>query len=174
MPSSGAPSPRVFEVGQQRLPGIGRLGRARAKAEEHRLAVGVDAPSHQHRLGAGLGMQLAERPVQVQVVDADPGKVAAAPGVELGPQPLAAPAHRRLADGGVLAEDHGQHGLDVAVRQPRTQQEITSVSSALVLVTPWPNSRSHRAAWAWRSLGRCNSTGPSEVFRVRGCCQPLR
>jgi hypothetical protein len=58
--------------------------------------------------------------------------------------------------------------------RPRTQQEITSVSSALVRVTPWPNRRSHRVAWAWRSLGRCNSTGPSDVFSVLGCCQPLR
>jgi hypothetical protein len=32
-----------------------------------------------------LGCILQERPVQVQVVEADPGQVAAAPGVELGP-----------------------------------------------------------------------------------------
>jgi hypothetical protein len=57
---------------------------------------------------------------------------------------------------------------------PRTQQEITRVSSALVRLTPCPNRRSQRAAWAWRSLGRCSSTGPSEVLRVRGGCQPLR
>jgi len=57
---------------------------------------------------------------------------------------------------------------------PRTQQEITRVSSALVLVTPWPNSWSHSAACAWRSFGRCSLTGPAAVFSVRGCCQPLR
>jgi hypothetical protein len=58
--------------------------------------------------------------------------------------------------------------------RPRTQQEMTSVSSALVRLTPCPNSWSHSAAWAWRSFGRCTSTGPSEVLSVRGCCQPLR
>ena len=62
-------------------------------------------------------MQLEERPVQVQVVEADPGQIAAAPGVELGPQPLADPAAGRAADRRLLAEDLGEHGLDVAVRQ---------------------------------------------------------
>jgi hypothetical protein len=57
---------------------------------------------------------------------------------------------------------------------PRTQQEMTSVSSAFVLVTLWPKSWSHSPACAWRSFGRCRLTGPSEVFIVRGCCQPLR
>jgi hypothetical protein len=58
--------------------------------------------------------------------------------------------------------------------RPRTQQEMTSVSSALVLVTPCPKSWSHSAAWAWRSFGRCSGTGPAAVFSVRGWCQPLR
>jgi hypothetical protein len=62
-------------------------------------------------------VHLEERPVQVQVVDADPGQVAALPGVELGAQPLADPADGRAADGGLLAEDLGQHRLHVAVRQ---------------------------------------------------------
>jgi hypothetical protein len=65
-----------------------------------------------------LGCSLQERPVQVQVVDADPGKVAAAPGVELGAQALADPADGRAADRRLLAEDLGQHRLHVAVRQP--------------------------------------------------------
>jgi hypothetical protein len=32
--------------------------------------------------------------------------------------------------------------------RPRTQQEMTRVSSALVRLTPCPNSCSHSAAWA--------------------------
>jgi hypothetical protein len=119
-------------------------------------------------------VQLEEAAVQVEVVEAGARQVAALPGVELGAQPLADPADGGAADRGLLAEDLDQRGLDIALRQPRTQQEMTRVSNALVLLTPWPNRRSHRAAWAWRSLGRCSSTGPSEVFRVRGCCQPLR
>jgi hypothetical protein len=62
-------------------------------------------------------VHLEERPVQVQVVDADPGKVAALPGVELDPQPLADPADGGPADRRLLAKDLGEHGLDVTVRQ---------------------------------------------------------
>jgi hypothetical protein len=64
-----------------------------------------------------LGCSLQERPVQVQVVEADPGQVTAAPGVELGPQALADPADGRAADRGLLAEDLAEHGLHVAVGQ---------------------------------------------------------
>jgi hypothetical protein len=64
-----------------------------------------------------LGCSLQERPVQVQVVEADPGQVTAAPGVELGPQALADPADGRAADRGLLADDLAEHGLDVAVGQ---------------------------------------------------------
>ena len=119
-------------------------------------------------------VHLEERAVQVQVVDAGARQVAAAPGVELGTQALADPAGGAAADARILAEELYQHGLDIAVGQARTQQEITRVSSALLRVTPWPNSRSHRAACAWRSLGRWSWTGPREIRRVRGCCQPLR
>jgi hypothetical protein len=63
-------------------------------------------------------VQLEERPVQRQVVDAGAGQVAALPGVELGAQPLADPAGGRAADARVLAEDLRQHRLDIAVRQP--------------------------------------------------------
>ena len=82
------------------------------------MSVGVDAPGGQHRLGPGLGVHLEERPVQVQVVEAGAGQVAAAPDVELGPQPLTDPADGRAADRGVLAEDLDQHRLHIAVRQP--------------------------------------------------------
>jgi hypothetical protein len=85
-------------------------------------------------------VQLEEAAVQEQVVDLGRGQVAAAPGVELGPQPLADPATGRAADRRVLAENLDQHRLHIAVRQPRTQQEMTSVSSALVRLTLAPNS----------------------------------
>jgi hypothetical protein len=62
-------------------------------------------------------VHLEERAVQVQVVDADPGQVAALPGVELRSQPLADPADGGPADRRLLAEDLGEHGLDVAVGQ---------------------------------------------------------
>jgi hypothetical protein len=64
-----------------------------------------------------LGCSLQERAVQVQVVDAGARQIAAAPGVELRAQALADPADGRAADGGLLAEDFGEHGLHVAVGQ---------------------------------------------------------
>jgi hypothetical protein len=62
-------------------------------------------------------MHLEKRPVQVQVVDAGVRQVAATPGVELGPQPLADPADGGSADRRLLAEDLYQRGLDIAVGQ---------------------------------------------------------
>ena len=118
MTSSGAPSPPVGQVLEEPSPGVGGLGRPRPKAEEDRLAVGVDAPGGQHRLGLGLGVHLEEAAVQVEVVEPHRGQVAPAPGVELGPKALADPADGGAADGRLLAEDLGQHRLHVTVRQP--------------------------------------------------------
>jgi len=47
-------------------------------------------------------------------------------------------------------------------------------SSALVRVTPAPNSREQNASSVPRSFGRCSSTGPIVVFTVAGGCQPFR
>ena len=82
------------------------------------MAVGAGAPGSQHRLGLGARVHLEKAPVEVEVVDLHLRKVASLPGVELGPQSLADPAGGRLGHLGVLAEDLGQHGLDVPVRQP--------------------------------------------------------
>jgi hypothetical protein len=58
--------------------------------------------------------------------------------------------------------------------RPRTQPEMTNDSSALVRVTPAPNSREQNASSVPRSFGRCSSTGPIVVFTVAGGCQPFR
>ena len=50
--------------------------------------------------------------------------------------------------------------------RPRTNEAITSVSSALVLVTWLPNSRDANASVVPRSLGRDSCTGPAVVFTV--------
>jgi hypothetical protein len=71
-------------------------------------------------------------------------------------------------------EHLGQRGLDAAVGQARTQPEMTSDSSALVRVTPAPNSREQDASSVPRSFGRCNSTGPIVVITVADRCQPLQ
>ena len=49
---------------------------------------------------------------------------------------------------------------------PRTNEAITSVSSALVLVTWLPNRRDANASAVPRSLGRDSWTGPAVVLTV--------
>jgi hypothetical protein len=58
--------------------------------------------------------------------------------------------------------------------KPRSHPEITSDSSALVRVTPVPNSREQNASSVPRSFGRCSSTGPIVVRTVTGAWKPLR
>src|SRR6476619_5755975 len=50
--------------------------------------------------------------------------------------------------------------------RPRTNEAITSVSSALVLVTWLPNRRDANASVVPRSLGRDKVTGPAVVLTV--------
>ncbi len=50
--------------------------------------------------------------------------------------------------------------------RPRTNEAITSVSSALVLVTCEPNRREANAPVVPRSLGRDSCTGPAVVLTV--------
>lgn len=59
------------------------------------------------------------------------------------------------------------------VDNPRTNPAITSDSSALVLVTPLPNSWEANRSVVPRTFGRCNVTGPAVVFTVVGQ-YPLR
>ena len=49
---------------------------------------------------------------------------------------------------------------------PRTNEAITSVSSALVLVTWLPDRRDANASVVPRSLGRARVTGPAVVLTV--------
>jgi hypothetical protein len=51
---------------------------------------------------------------------------------------------------------------------------MTNDSSALVLVTPSPNSREQNRSSVPRSFGRCTMTGPMVVLIAVGGCQPLR
>jgi hypothetical protein len=59
------------------------------------------------------------------------------------------------------------------VDSPRTNPAIISASSALVLVTPVPNSWEANRSVVPRSFGRCTVTGPAVVLIVVGQC-PLR
>jgi len=54
------------------------------------------------------------------------------------------------------------------VDSPRTNEAITKASSALVRVTPVPNSCEANASVVPRSFGRDSVTGPAVVFTVVG------
>jgi hypothetical protein len=104
--------------------------------------------------------------VDKQVVDRDTGEVAGAPGVELASDLLTDPADGRLADRGLGSERLAQRRFDVAIRQARTQPEITNDSSALVRVTCLPSSRDENVSRVPRTLGRLSSTAPAVVLMV--------
>jgi hypothetical protein len=112
--------------------------------------------------------------IQEQVVEPYRAEIAVPPGLELLTDPLADAADRRLRQRRLRPEDLGQGGSMSRSDRPRTQPEMTSDSSALVRVTPAPNSREQNAWSVPRSLGRCSSTGPIVVATAAGGCQPLR
>ena len=112
--SSQSPSD---QVGQEVVPRVGGLGRGRRQAHEHWVAIGVDAPGGQHRLGRGGGVHLEVGGVQVQVVEAHVGQGTGLPGLELVVNGGADATHRRLGQGGLGPKHLGQGGLDVTVGQ---------------------------------------------------------
>jgi hypothetical protein len=105
------------QVGEEVVPGVGRLRCCRCQADEHRLAIDIDAPGGQDRLGRGARVHLEVAGIKEQVVQPHPGQVAGAPGGELLTDRRADPAHRRLRQRGLGTQDLSQGGLDVPVRQ---------------------------------------------------------
>lgn len=103
---------------------------------------------------------------QAQVVQPDVIEAAPAPRLELGLELLTDPRHRRPRHGSPLPERLDQRGLHVRVDKPRTNEAITSVSNARVLVTCVPNSCEANRSLVPRSFGRCKVTGPVVVFTV--------
>ena len=98
-------------------PGVGGLRRPRLQAHQHGTTFGGHTPRGQHRLGPGAVVIAEMAAVQEQVLEVDVGQLPVLPGVELGLDRLAHPAHRRLRQGGLGAQRVGQGGLDVAHRQ---------------------------------------------------------
>jgi hypothetical protein len=58
IPSSGGPQATLGEVGEEVVPGVGGLRCRGRQTHEHRLAVDIDAPGGQHRLGRRAGVHL--------------------------------------------------------------------------------------------------------------------
>jgi hypothetical protein len=61
------------QVGEEVVPGVGGFRRRRCQADEHRFAVGVDAPGGQDWLGRRAGVRLEVAGVQEQVVQPHAG-----------------------------------------------------------------------------------------------------
>ena len=61
-----AAQPAFAEPGEQPFPRVAGLTGRRVEPDEHRLAVGVDAPPGQHRLGRRVRVILEMRSVQEQ------------------------------------------------------------------------------------------------------------
>jgi hypothetical protein len=109
--------PATLEFLQEVAPGVGGLAAARGEPEEHRLALGGDAPRSQHRLRPGAGVHLAAGAVEEQVVQLDLVQTPGRPAVELVLDRLTDPAHGGLAQRSFRAEGVGEGGLHVAHRQ---------------------------------------------------------
>jgi hypothetical protein len=160
--------PAVLEFLQEVAPGVGGLAGARGEPEEHRLALGGDAPGSQHRLRPGAGVHLEAGAVEEQVVQLDLVQTPGRPAVELVLDRLTDPAHGGLAQRSFRAEGVGEGGLHVAHRQAAHNPAITNDANALVLVTPAPKSRDAKRSVVPRSFGRSMVTGPAVVLIVVG------
>ena len=107
----------LLEVGEEVVPGVGGLRRRWRQAHEHRLAVGVDAPGGQDRLGRCAGVHLEVAGVQEQIIQPHPGQIPGPPDGELLTDRRADPADGRLRQRGFGTQDLSEGGLDVPVRQ---------------------------------------------------------
>jgi hypothetical protein len=112
----GRAQPAVLEFLEEVAPGVGGLAGARGEPEEHRLALGGDAPGSQHRLRPGAAVHLEAGAVQEQVVQLDLVQTPGRPAVELVFDRLTDPAHGGLAQPRFRAEGVGEGGLHVAHR----------------------------------------------------------
>jgi hypothetical protein len=108
----------LAQVTQEPVPRVARLPGRGVQADERRLAPGGDPPRGQHRLGRRVGVVLEEAGVQEQVVQLDAIQPPVPPRLVLGPDLLADPRHRRLADRRVRAARLRQGRLCVPDRQP--------------------------------------------------------
>src|SRR6185369_11886689 len=106
--------------------------------------------------------------IQEQVVQHDIAQGAPCPGVVLGLDRLAYLRDSRFRDRGLIPQRLGEVASTSRTDSPRTNEAITSDSSAWVLVTCLPNRREANAAVVPRSLGRSKVTGPAVVLTVAG------
>jgi hypothetical protein len=144
------PQPTGDQPGQEVRPGIMALGTAGGQPDQHRLAVGGDAPGDQDRFGVGAVVHLEVRAVQEQVLQLDVGQAAMGPCWN---SSLICSQTRLTVDFDSAASGPSASASDASTSRtdrPRTNPAMTSDSSALVRVTCC------RAA-ARRTPGRCRA-----------------
>lgn len=121
----------LAQIGQKVGPRLGGLTGPGCQPDEHRLALGGDAPSGQHRFGRGPGMHPKERGVPKQIVQRDLVESPARPRLILGADRLADFGNRRLGDRGLIPERFGKDGLHIpdgqAAHERRDHQRLQSV-----------------------------------------------
>jgi len=156
------------EVGEEPGPGVVALGLARGQADEHRCALGGDAPGDEHRLAGAPGWNLKWRPIEEQVVEGDPRQVPRAPGLELDLDGLKIRETVDLDKAASEPRASAKVASTSRTDRPRTKLAMTSDSKALVRHTPVPSSREAKAFSVPRSFGRSRVIGPEVVLMVVG------
>lgn len=126
----------LAQVGQERLPRVGRFAGSSLQPDEDGFAVGVDAPRGQHRLCGGVRVVCEMRSVQEHVVQLDLVETTRAPAVELGGGGLTDPRDRGLRPAGLPPSASIRVATTSRVDNPRTNPAMTRLSNALVLLTP--------------------------------------
>ena len=160
--------PALTQPGQKARPGIPGLARGGLQPDKHRFAVGVDAPGGQHRLGRGVGVVLEMAAVQKQESNST---ASSRRWHQVSNCSLISVQMRDTVDFDTAACSPSA-SVNAAstsrVDSPRRNPAITSDSSALVLVTPLPNSCEANRSVVLRSFGWVNVIGPAVVFTVVG------
>ena len=152
-----------------------------------RVAVGVDAPRGQHRLGRRVRVILEMRSVQEQIVQLDVVEATRRPRLELGLDLLAHPRHRRLRHRGPLAERLHQGGLHITDRQaahePGDHQRLQRVGLGHALpeqlrgeplggaahLRPGQRHRAHGGLHRYLESSRQRLRCPTRGVEVPGC-----
>jgi hypothetical protein len=164
------PEPAVHQLAQEPGPGVMAFAGAGGQADQHRAALGGDAPGGKHRLGRRAGVHAKVGAVQEQVLQLDPRQVAGLPGVELVLDRLADAADGRLRQRRLRPQRLRQRRLDVAHRQaahePRQHQRLQRIGARHALAQQPGRERLGGTAQLWALQHHRPSGGLHREFGV--------
>src|SRR5215218_2748743 len=165
--------PAVHQLTQEAGPGVVALAGPRGQPDQHRTALGGQAPGAQHRLGPSAGMHPEMGPSRNRYSSSIPPRsrsFQASNSVLIASQTRLTVDFDRAASGpSASAKAASTSRTD----RPRTNPDSTSASNALVRDTPLPSSREVNGWVVPRSLGRSSTTRPAVVLTVSSVW-PLR